>query len=186
MGHPADPVVVPGRVLTELAETVRHVPLTFRATREEASSVIGGGPGRPGQLTALAWVLTGDGEEVLLVRHRLLGWSCPGGHVEGDETPFEAACRELHEETGLRPASSATTPVTLLREEVPASAGGPAHGHWSVGYLFEAPADAVLTPEAGSEARWFPIAVLPEPRAPDLAELLPRLLDLRRAGWPDP
>jgi 8-oxo-dGTP pyrophosphatase MutT (NUDIX family) len=30
-------------------------------------------------------------------------WEVPGGKSEGDESPFDAACRELYEETGLSP-----------------------------------------------------------------------------------
>ena len=45
------------------------------------------------------------GSKVLLVRRRnapFAGlWSLPGGKIEGDETPRDAARRELKEETGL-------------------------------------------------------------------------------------
>src|SRR5262249_42904604 len=38
----------------------------------------------------------------LLIKHRRLGtWLPPGGEIEPGETPFEAAKRELFEETGL-------------------------------------------------------------------------------------
>lgn len=40
--------------------------------------------------------------EVLLVRHTAGHWSFPKGHAENDEKPFQAACRELLEETGLQ------------------------------------------------------------------------------------
>lgn len=40
-----------------------------------------------------------------LVKHPLWGrWVTPGGHVEADENPAEAAFRELFEETGIRHA----------------------------------------------------------------------------------
>lgn len=39
---------------------------------------------------------------VLLVKHKKLGiWLNPGGHVEGDELPHQAAEREFREETGV-------------------------------------------------------------------------------------
>lgn len=55
--------------------------------------------------TASAFVFHHDpdlGWRVGLIKHPLFGvWMQPGGHVEDDETPFEAALREAREETGL-------------------------------------------------------------------------------------
>jgi 8-oxo-dGTP pyrophosphatase MutT (NUDIX family) len=43
---------------------------------------------------------------VLLHLHRKLGmWLPPGGHIERDELPDDAAVREVFEETGLRVGS---------------------------------------------------------------------------------
>jgi 8-oxo-dGTP pyrophosphatase MutT (NUDIX family) len=40
---------------------------------------------------------------VLMHYHRKLGkWLPPGGHIEDDELPDDAACREVLEETGIR------------------------------------------------------------------------------------
>lgn len=37
----------------------------------------------------------------VFVRHKLRDtWELPAGHIEKGETPYEAACRELFEETG--------------------------------------------------------------------------------------
>lgn len=37
----------------------------------------------------------------IFVRHRdRITWEIPGGHIEEEETPFQAAARELKEETG--------------------------------------------------------------------------------------
>jgi 8-oxo-dGTP pyrophosphatase MutT (NUDIX family) len=42
-------------------------------------------------------------QRVLLHYHRKLGkWLPPGGHIEDDELPDDAACREVLEETGMR------------------------------------------------------------------------------------
>jgi 8-oxo-dGTP diphosphatase len=61
--------------------------------------------------TASAIVFDGDGR-VLLVRHRKIGrWLYPGGHIEPNESPAEAAQREVTEETGIR--------TRLVREPLP-------------------------------------------------------------------
>ena len=47
-------------------------------------------------------------EKVLLVKHKKLGiWLAPGGHLEADEQPHQAAEREFWEETGLRVKATA-------------------------------------------------------------------------------
>lgn len=43
-------------------------------------------------------------------------WSFPGGHLEKDESPQEAAVRELEEETGLKYAPSALHKLTFTND----------------------------------------------------------------------
>lgn len=60
--------------------------------------------------TASCFVIE-DGE-ILLLNHSKLGkWLPPGGHIEEDETPDEAALRETLEETGWK--------VDILEDYVP-------------------------------------------------------------------
>src|SRR5476649_415055 len=49
-----------------------------------------------------AGCLVHDGK-VLLIKHKKLGlWLCPGGHMEANELPHQAAEREFWEETGIK------------------------------------------------------------------------------------
>ncbi len=43
----------------------------------------------------------GEGAKYLLIRDSYNNWGFPKGHLEGDESPAEAAIRETAEETGL-------------------------------------------------------------------------------------
>ncbi|MDZ7746080.1 MAG: NUDIX hydrolase [Halobacteriales archaeon] len=45
-----------------------------------------------------------DGATLLHEHEKLDMWLPPGGHIDRDELPHEAALRECHEETGLEPA----------------------------------------------------------------------------------
>lgn len=51
--------------------------------------------------TATTYLLCSDFRKTLLLWHKKLQtWLPPGGHIEVNETPEEAACREIREEVG--------------------------------------------------------------------------------------
>lgn len=94
------------------------------------------------EFTASVYLI--DNQKVLLIYHiKLQKWLSPGGHVEEDETPAEAARREILEETGLEiefckqenisidywNAKSIERPYLCLLENIPAYQDMPAHQH---------------------------------------------------------
>lgn len=51
--------------------------------------------------TVSGWLLKDN--KILLVKHKMLGiWLAPGGHVDANELPHQAAEREVFEETGIK------------------------------------------------------------------------------------
>ncbi len=81
--------------------------------------------------------------KVLLHHHRKLGmWLPPGGHIERDELPDEAAVREVREETGVEVElvgerrEDVADPVQLLRPAgVQLENIGPGHQHIDLIYF---------------------------------------------------
>lgn len=61
---------------------------------------------------ASVFIINPENKKILLIMHKKNHkWTQPGGHIDDDETPEEAALREVYEETGLK--------VTLLGERFP-------------------------------------------------------------------
>jgi 8-oxo-dGTP pyrophosphatase MutT (NUDIX family) len=122
--------------------------------------------------TATAFVVRGDA--TLLHWHKRLGqWMPPGGHVDPDEEPHEAALREVMEETGLACEIMATaaqhgftyprqlpTPVAVLLEDIPAGKDV-AHQHIDLIYFVRPLADGHEQVEDAT-LRWVSEAELQE------------------------
>lgn len=121
------------------------------------------------QFTATVYIL--DNKKVLLIHHKKLQkWLPPGGHMDPNETPPEAAIREAKEETGLDVklilqenvwitrwnANSFARPYLCLLEEIPAFGDTPAHQHIDFIYVAE-PAGGTLTHNSKEtkDIRWF-------------------------------
>ena len=92
----------------------------------------------------------------MLIHHRRLGiWIEPGGHVDAsDDSLEEAAARELTEETGVAATLVDEGIFNLDSHPIPAGRGEPAHTHFNVGFLFEAPLGPVAAADEVLDARW--------------------------------
>jgi dihydroneopterin aldolase / 2-amino-4-hydroxy-6-hydroxymethyldihydropteridine diphosphokinase len=147
-------------------------PILIGATSGELAT-LASQPWDVAHRTALAWVLDPTRTRTLLVEHRVHGWSCAGGHLESGETTAEGARRELREETGVD-APPSPAPVAVVAGS---SCGRhPSAVHVGVGHLFVVDPEIVLRSEPGQRAAWFDLSRLPTPRAPDVDEVLSRLV----------
>jgi len=111
----------------------------------------------PVHVTASA-IVTGR-RGVLLHRHRRLGiWLQPGGHVDAGEVPWDAACREALEETGLRVGLRRVggAPSVPRLAHVDVHPGPRGHTHLDLRYLVDGgDADPDPPPGESPQVEWF-------------------------------
>ena len=103
--------------------------------------------------TATAFVIDSNKRVLLLWHRRLKRWMPPGGHVEEDETPEDAAKRECKEETNLDVEIIGDTqgdlfdansdegrmlkkPIALLLENIPACPERSEGAHQHMDFLY--------------------------------------------------
>ena len=113
-------------------------------------------------VTASAWVVSPDRENVLLMHHRKYGhWFQLGGHADGDPDVIRVALKECAEETGVEPAhikliDSAIFDVDL--HDVPRIGQIQAHGHIDIRFVVEID-DTLPIPgnNESHEVKWIPL-----------------------------
>ena len=160
----------------------QHVPAcevesAYKARMVDLLNVLGDPMSRdhyePGHFTASGFVISPDGQSVLLVLHRKLErWLQPGGHVDpGDTDLFAAACREVGEETGVM----ATAPDETLAKlpgmlpgklpgvfdvdihPIPSRKSEPAHAHFDVRFLMRTATTKITRNDETHDAAWVPM-----------------------------
>jgi 8-oxo-dGTP pyrophosphatase MutT (NUDIX family) len=113
----------------------------------------------PGHITASAWVVNADKTKVLLLHHAKLNrWLQPGGHIEQDTHPDQAALRETQEETGLIDVQLHPEIFDVDIHLIPARKHEPDHYHYDIRYLITAinETEARISEES-TDMAWIPI-----------------------------
>ncbi|MEJ3745553.1 NUDIX domain-containing protein [Actinomycetes bacterium KLBMP 9797] len=139
-----------------------------------------------------------DDQRVLLVHHNKVGlWLYPGGHIDPNEDPAQAAQREVLEETGIHTQvignqlfthSAVTThapPYTIIEMDVADTKVGP-HRHIDLVYVLRAASGelAAQLDEVGG-VQWVPLAELPGlDTPPELPDLVTEAANWAKTHWP--
>lgn len=113
-----------------------------------------------GHFTGSAWVVSADGQRVLLTHHRKLGrWLQLGGHADGDPDLARVALREAEEESGLADLVVEPGIFDLDRHAIPARGAEPEHWHYDVRFVVRATgSEAFAVGEESLDLAWVEVA----------------------------
>lgn len=91
-----------------------------------------------GHMTASAFIVTPDFEEILLMHHKKLDrWMQLGGHADSHTRLDEVALKEAFEESGLMGLTFyQKTPFDIDIHQIPEWKNIPSHKHFDVRFLF--------------------------------------------------
>lgn len=113
-----------------------------------------------GHFTGSAWLVSADGERILLTHHRKLGrWLQLGGHADGDADLARVALREAEEESGLVQLEVEPVPFDIDCHWIPERGHEPGHFHYDVRYVVRATgSEDFAVSEESLALAWKPIA----------------------------
>jgi 8-oxo-dGTP pyrophosphatase MutT (NUDIX family) len=126
-----------------------------------------------GHLTGGAWLVSGDGERVLMTHHRKLGrWLQLGGHADGDTDMARVALKEAEEESGLSDLSVEDDIFDLDRHWIPERKDVPGHWHYDVRYVVRANgSEAYVVSDESLDLAWRGIAPLADDADPSIRRM---------------
>jgi len=144
-----------------------------------------------GHFTGSAWLVSADGQRVLLTHHRKLDrWLQLGGHADGDGDLAQVALKEAEEESGLTGLVLENGVLfDLDRHWIPERGEVPGHWHYDARYVVRAGAgEAFVVSEESLALAWREIAQLAsDPQSDDsMRRMAGKWLAALRAPAGDP
>lgn len=93
-----------------------------------------------GHFTASSWIMTEDGERVLITHHKKLGLKLQlGGHCDGDTNVLRVAIRETIEESGIKNIIYSNSIFDIDVHLIPSNKTTKSHLHYDVRFLVIVP-----------------------------------------------
>lgn len=135
-----------------------------------------------GHFTASCWLVSADGQRLLLTHHRKLQrWLQLGGHADGDRDLARVALKEAEEESGLTGLVLEDPAIfDLDKHWIPERKDVPGHWHYDVRFVIRALGGARPSCSARSHLTW------PGgrwPRSPPIRNRMNRCSAWRAGGW---
>lgn len=115
-----------------------------------------------GHITASAWLLSPDKDEILLTHHKKINkWIQLGGHADGEFDVLKVALNEAREESGI-------TDIIFLSDEIfdldihfiPKFNEVPAHYHYDIRFLLNALNKNYIVSHESYDLAWVKIKAL--------------------------
>ncbi len=131
-----------------------------------------------GHFTASCWLVSADGQRLLLTHHRKLQrWLQLGGHADGDRDLARVALKEAEEESGLTGLMLDDPAIfDIDKHWIPERKEVPGHWHYDVRFVIRALGgeDFVLSEES-LELAWRPVAeVASDPQSDESMQRMAR------------
>lgn|SRR5690606_35730976 len=116
----------------------------------------------PGHFTASCWLVSADGQHLLMTHHRKLDrWLQLGGHCDGDPDVRRAALREAEEESGLSGLWVEPLLFDIDRHRIPARGSEAEHWHYDLRFVIHAGAgEAFVVSDESHDLAWRSIVEL--------------------------
>ncbi len=110
-----------------------------------------------GHITASAWLLSPNHEEVLLTHHKKIGmWLQLGGHADGDSDVIAVALKEATEESGISGIKLLSPQIFDLEvHHIDEHKGVPAHYHYDIRFVLEAPGREFSVSDESHDLCWM-------------------------------
>jgi ADP-ribose pyrophosphatase len=120
---------------------------------------------KQGHITASGLVIK-DGKALLIFHPFIKQWFQPGGHIDEDEEPIQAAIREVFEETGVvcEPLNGFLNPIDIDLHEIPENPKKAEGSHLHIDLLFTLRVVEEGDSPEDIQKAWVPVDQIATPR----------------------